>query len=287
MLQFLETGKALYVLAAVCLLGMASRFIARNLYKRLIKETDNMTLTKNRYLRELKQRTENTYRLNQGIHNTQAYLEKQLYGYRFMRLSLHGWTNLSGQLTLLCLLAGGGAAFASYWYRSDNYYIVLYSATGILAGLLTMLVDYGVNLTEKRQQLLSALQDYMENSLFNRLSKEMTPAAVMAEEEPRENARNGSREGIRTIGRQERAAVKEPEPALQAAKRNGRGARKEQTPEPEPVVVNSRRDIDYLKHSLEQIAASREKNRAEGDWVKGLTPDEMQLVGEILKEYLA
>lgn len=287
MLQFLETGKALYVLTAICLMGMASRVMARNLYKRLIKETDNMTLTKNRYLRELKQKTENTYRLNQGIHNTQAYLEKQLYGYRFFGISLHGWTNLSGQLTLLCLLAGSAAAFASYWYRCDNYYIVLYGSTGILTGLLTMLVDYGVNLSEKRQQFLCALQDYMENSLFNRLAKEITPAMNMAEEEPRETARSGSREGIRAIGRQERMAIKETEPVVQVAKRSTRSTRKEPVVEPEATVVNSRRDIDYLKRSLEQIAASREKNRAEGDWAKGLTPDEMQLVGEILKEYLA
>lgn len=289
MLQLLETGKALYVLAAICLMGMVTRVIARNLYKRLIKETDNMTLTKNRYLRELKQKTENTYRLNQGIHNTQAYLEKQLYGYRFAGLSLHGWTSLSGQLTLLCLLAGGGAAFASYWYRCDNYYIVLYGSVGLLSGLLTMLVDYGVNLSGKHQQLLNSLQDYMENSLFNRLAKETAPAVVLEEEEPRESARSGSRESIRSINRLERAAAKEAEPVAPAPvkQRNGRMARKAVEPEPEQTVVNSKRDIDYLKRSLEQIAASREKNRAEPDWVKGLTPEEMQLVGDILKEYLA
>ena len=45
MLEMLETGKALYVLAAVCVLGLLSRMMARNLYKRLIRETDNMTLT--------------------------------------------------------------------------------------------------------------------------------------------------------------------------------------------------------------------------------------------------
>lgn len=291
MLQLLETGKALYVLAAICLLGMASRVIARNLYKRLIKETDNMTLTKNRYLRDLKQKTENTYRLNQGIHNTQAYLEKQLFHYRFAGLSLHAWTNISGQLTLLCLLGGGLTAFAAYWYRCDNYYIVLYGAMGILTGLLTMLVDYGVNLSEKRQQLLVSLQDYMENSLFNRLAKEGAPAMTLEEEEARETvretARSGTREGIRSIKRMERAAVNEEEQAAQPPKRSARASRKVVEPEPEQTVVNSRRDIDYLKQSLEQIAASREKNRVDTDWAKGLTPEEMQLVGDILKEYLA
>lgn len=95
MLEFLETGKALYVLTAVCILGLLSRLTARNLYKRLIRETDNMTLTKNRCLRDLKQKAENTYRLNLGIHNTKAYLEKQLAGYRFMGFTLK-WVGQSG-----------------------------------------------------------------------------------------------------------------------------------------------------------------------------------------------
>ncbi|MEG2350570.1 MAG: hypothetical protein RSB57_08700 [Hungatella sp.] len=287
MLQFLETGKALYVLTAVCLCGILSRFVARNLYQRLIKETDNMTLTKNRYLREFKQKTENTYRLTQGIHNTNAYLEKQLYGYRFAGISLEGWGNLSGQLTILCLLTGGGAAFMSYWYRCDSYYIVLYGSVGMLTGLLTMLVDYGVNLSEKKQQLLAALQDYLENSLFVRLSKE-TPMVREAEEE-KEAVRAKNREGIRSIGRVEQTE-KEEEPAIQTARRVGRNSRKEAlaaAAEAAPAEVKSRRDIDYLKHSLEQIAVSREKNREGSDWIKKLSPDELQLVNEILKEYLA
>ena len=46
------------------------------------------------------------------------------------------------------------------------------------------------------------------------------------------------------------------------------------------------RDVDYLRRSLEQIAASREKNADDGDWIKELSPKELELVGEILKQYL-
>lgn len=260
MLQFLETGKALYVLMAICLMGVISRMAARSLYKRLTRETDNMTLTKNRYLRDLKQRTENTYRLNQGIKNVGVYLEKQLTTYRFGGISLNGWANLSAQLTILCFLAGGLAAFGAYWYRCDNYYIVLYAATGILSGLLTMVVDYGVNLGEKQQQLLCALRDYMENSLFNRLSRETVAVAVEKEDEPEEEA----------VVKPARRVSRARKPAVVAA---------------EPV--SPRKDIDYLKRSLEQIAASREKTRPEGDWVKDLKPEELKLVSDILQEYLA
>ena len=64
MLQFLQTGKALYVLIAVCAIGILSKLITRSLYKRLIKETDNMAMTKNRNMKTLKQKLENAYRLN-------------------------------------------------------------------------------------------------------------------------------------------------------------------------------------------------------------------------------
>lgn len=367
MLEFLETGKALYVLTAVCVLGLFSRLMARNLYKRLIKETDNMTLTKNRYLRELKQKAENTYRLNQGIHNTKAYLEKQLTGYRFLGLTLNGWGNLSGQFTVLCFLLGGAAAFASYWYRCDNYYIILYGTVGIMTGLLTLFVDCGINLPERKNQLLNALQDYMENSLFHRLARETASAMEdgvrdgtrdglranyrdsgvrgtgIRDNAARENGVKGSeyrengirdlnirelnirdlsssgmgvqdeeqndevrdsavRDGIRSFSRSGRGKMEKAgggtgsdgreEQALErSAKKTGRLLRKGQPEDSVSVPIQEkaepRKDVDYLKHSLEQIAASREKNRGEGDWIKDLSPNELELVGEILKQYLA
>ena len=367
MLEFLETGKALYVLTAVCILGLLSRLTARNLYKRLIRETDNMTLTKNRCLRDLKQKAENTYRLNLGIHNTKAYLEKQLAGYRFMGFTLNGWGNLASQLTVLCFLLGGSAAFGAYWYRCDSYYIVLYGTVGLLSGLLTLFLDCGINLAERKNQLLNGLQDYLENSLFNRLARETASAseedyrgvrggqdsrsgslrgAAMKNSNIRDlnvrdlnirdlrsrdadddgtdhtvsvkeiNGKKGSRflrkskadvtesqasEERKTVVRDPKGrftslgnrgnAETEPgrnvqETVMSGGERAGDSSAGRQGQNPggqEPV----RRDVDYLKHSLEQIAASRERSRGENDWIRDLSPDELELVGEILKQYLA
>lgn len=343
MLEFLETGKALYVLAAVCGLGILSRLVARNLYKRLMKETDNMTLTKNRYLRDLKQKTENTYRLNQGIHNSRVYLEKQLTNYRFLGMTLSGWSSLGGQMTILCFLLGGAASFGAYWYRCDSYYIVLYSSIGILTGLVTMVADYWANLSERRQQLLNALQDYMENSLFNRLVRE---TAAASDDGRREGGKSagilGNRDTIRAMDRRSqrdggaRALARQggkdsgeddkdfkgkdleslsqeeygktdgqaqgmpaerlgkngnrldrtEEIAVRSQRRSGRGGKKLSETEGANQEENGRRDTDYLKNSLEQIAASRERNQTDGEWIKDLSPDELELVGQILKQYL-
>ena len=164
MLQFLQTGKALYILAVVCGIGVISKLVTSSLYKRLIKETGNMALTKNKNLRSLKQKTENMFLVNHGIRNAGAYIEKQLYSFRFMKLSLDVWDNFSVQAMILCFLLGGIAAFGAYWYRCDSYYIVLYGTVGILTGLLLVLVDNGANISLKRQQLEDGLIDYVENS---------------------------------------------------------------------------------------------------------------------------
>ena len=46
-------------------------------------------------------------------------------------------------------------------------------------------------------------------------------------------------------------------------------------------------DSSSLKSSLEQIAASRDKAKPDADWLKDLKPEEVKLLGEIIREYLA
>lgn len=277
MLQLLETGRALYILAAVCLLGIASRVVTRGLYRRLIKESENMTLTKNRSLKDLKQRLEAAYRSNQGVRDTRSFLERQLFHMRFRGLTLSGWNSLSTQLTLLSVMVGGAGSFLAYWYRLDSYYIVLYGSMGVLFALLTMMFDAGSGGNDRWQQLLATLQDYVDNVLFMRLSKSLPDEAapVPAEEAAfvpaREKARAAGNERVMNK-RVVRSARRDPVKPVQE--------------EPE-----EQKDMDYLKQSLEQIAASRESNRektkVDDNWLKDLNPEEIQLIGEIIREYLA
>jgi hypothetical protein len=303
MLEFLQTGKALYVLAVLCGLGILTRWLTRNLYKRLIKESDNMTLTKNKSLRAFKQKTENTYQINQGIPKVKPYLERRMYDFKYIGVSLNGWNMFSNQMTLWCFLVGGVAAFGAYWYRTDPYYIVLYGSVGIMAGLLTILVDHGTGIAEKKQQLFVALDNYLENTLIYRLDQEQMAVQTVP------GSRSQKRDNIRTIypptQRNETDNGKESNRKMDRRNqrqrfRSDRGGIRKQVNEDEyrsegtevaevPEATVTRRDVDYLKHSLEQIAASRDKeggSRNGEEWLKDLSPDELKLIGEILQEYL-
>ena len=254
MMSFLQTGKALYVLAAICLAGIFTRLAAGSFYKRLIKESTNLALTKNKCLRALRQNAEDTYRINQGMSNTRVYLERQMYGMRMMGMSVRGLDNLSGQLTLLCFLAGGAAAFMSYWYRSDNYYIVLYGTVGILSGMLSMLFDYGINPDSRKQQLMTCLQDYMENVMLPRMAREGTGdhVAAVAEEERREPT------PVRSLARERRGA--------------------------------GRRGLEQTAASREKIKETIKNADAQNsgeNWLQDLNPDQKRVLGELLKEFIS
>lgn len=283
MLALLETGQALYALMAVCVLSITTRLMTKNIYKRLVKETNNITMTKNKSLKDLKQKAESAYRMNQGLRDSSAWLEHQLSDFRYIGITLAGWNNLSNQLTWLCLLLGGASAFFSYWFRMDTYYVVMYGGGAVLMAMLTMLFDNGT-MSGRREQLSASLMDYLENVLCPRLAKNMT------EDGAREVAPETARSGTRNLTRlPDRTAQADRDVA---GKKKGRLARREAaktttaaTAQAEPETG---REVDYLKRSLEQIAASREKARTpDPDWVKSLKPEEVELLGEILKEYLA
>ena len=138
----------------------------------------------------------------------------------------------------------------SYWYRSDNYYIVLYGTLGILSGMLTMLVDYGVNLESKRQQLLTGLQDYMENVMWPRMEREAAGGpAVTQEEERRETL------PVRPGGRERRMMNHARRGAEQAAASRDGGREKE--------------------------------DRASDSWLQALNPEQRRMLGEMLKEFIS
>lgn len=310
MLQLLETGQVLYVLAGICVLGLLARMMTRNLYKRLVKESANLATAKNKSLKELKQRAENTYRINQGLRDSSVWVEHQLGELRFRGMTLAGWSNFSMQLTWLCLLLGGTAAFFSYWYRLDTYYIVMYGGGAVLMAMLTMLFDHGAA-GGWRERLVTALQDYLENVMCPRLARNPSEdGARMENSEPVRANRGGRLAGWRRTeeraeygGRGEavlaeagaRAAgyvdENSGERAGASAKASGtpsRQRRRDAAAAPKPDRQETGQDVDYLKHSLEQIAASREKTRSPGDnWLKDLGPEEVQVIGDILKQYLA
>jgi hypothetical protein len=318
MLSVMETGQALYVLAGICVLGIITRLLTRNLYKRLMKESTNLATAKNKGLKELKQRAETSYHVNQGMRDSGSWLEHQLGELHFRGMTLAGWTNLSTQLTWLCLLAGGAGAFYAYWNRMDTYYIVLYGGGAVLLAMLTMLFDGGIA-ASRRDQLIAVLQDYLENTMFPRMGR----ISERMDRADRNVDRPGDRVSILDRAARMDAAAVDPENDYGEAdhpltKRAPLRRKRQDTPvetavttaDSIPMSSTASPPVDSLKRGLEQIAASRERNRqaqtmpsqalqpqsiqsqtgaaypSAENLLKELSPNDLQIINDILKQYL-
>ncbi len=300
MLSLLETGQALYVLAGICVLGILTRLATRNLYKRLAKESTNLAAAKNKSLKELRQRAENAYRINQGMRDTGSWLEHQIGELRFRGMTLAGWTNLSVQMTWLCLMAGGLGAFFSYWYRLDTYYVVMYGGGAVLMAMLTMFFDGSIS-AARRDQLLASLQDYLENSMFPRLERFSDRGGIADRAGYMERSGHAAR--VSALERSgEQGTVSEPAIVPDGETHRGGGDFEAEEPAaqaaaPKPLTSrrlpprNRRRETPVPVVVREQTAAAAappgpKEPAAEKNWLKELGPEEARVIGDILKQYL-
>lgn len=310
MLEFLQTGKALFVLAAIVFLGTMSKLITRSLYRRLLKDTENMAMTRNKNLTILKQKLENTYRVNQNIVNSKAYLDKLMYEFRFGKLSLEAWDNVSHQMICLGLLAGGAGSFLSYHYRIEPYYMVLYACAGALGGLFLLFLESSCQIEQKRQRLETVLLEYVDNSVFIRAARENASRDAAARDSLSRTLSGGGASLRTSSGKEERKpldsfsgektetarertsrrakvhALKDRNSRAEELLRTVRGMKEEaETPsgcgedrswergKQEGTGAPARRDAESLRESLEQIAASREKGRDAVAWRGENPPD--------------
>ena len=162
--------------------------------------------------------------------------------------------------------------------------------------MLTMLFDGGIA-GDLKEQLLISLQDQIDNVVGPKMARNLSM----------ENGRTegmGDRGALRNVsrlvdraGRMGRVEPEDDEEQQAASggrrenRRNGNrvsAAVKTAAPAPETPAKESIRDADFIKRGLEQMAASREKNRgSDENWIRDLKPEEVELIGDILKQYLA
>ena len=165
MLQFImDRNLLLYLLAAACVVGVASQMILKQIYEKLIRDTKNTGEPDGRFLQQLRQRFQYCTHLNEKVGDVRSFIQRSVMEYRFWGMSLHSWRRLGVEclvVSLLCALGGnvylmrGGASFAA-----GNAYLWM----GILAAALTA-AAYGISDTGYQKEYLEVrLTDYLENS---------------------------------------------------------------------------------------------------------------------------
>lgn len=187
---FLKLAIFLITLSIIC------QIVAGVLYQSMIQETDNMSATNNKLLKQCKLKFVNCFQLNLGVANIPIFVDKFINRIKIGILTLPGLSNFAGQMILLSVLLCGIGLYrriveGRHMVELFPYYIV--SCFGLYAYFsISSLVD----VKGKREVLKTNIIDYLENHMVNRLKvlpRERIAKEIMEEEVPVEEGKRFGR----------------------------------------------------------------------------------------------
>lgn len=141
------------------------------LYQNLITETDNMSSTTNKLLKQCKLKFANCYRLNAGVANISVFVDKFINRLSIGKFSFRMLYHMSGQLMLLSVFFAGLGACISIVAGASLGQILPYYIVSLFGLYLYFSVSTLVDIKGKIQVLKVNLIDYLENHMVKRLEQ--------------------------------------------------------------------------------------------------------------------
>lgn len=151
------------------LLSIICQIMIGVIYQKMIKETDNMSSTNNKLLKQCKLKFANCYKLNDGVANIPVFVDKFIGKVSFMRISLSNIQHLSGQLMLLSVVAAGIGACREIINGETVGKVLPYYLVSFLGLYVYFSISGLVDLQGKKEKLKTNLVDYLENHMVNKL----------------------------------------------------------------------------------------------------------------------
>lgn len=166
--------------------GVLGRIIIWILYQNMIKETDNMSATANKVLKQCKLKFSNCYQLNGGVANVPVFVDKFLNRLQIGPMTFDGYYHLSGQMVLLSVLFSGvgickGIIRGKMMGQILPFYI--FSFAGLY---LFFSVSALADIKAQRRILKTNLVDYLENHMSSKLVNVEQDLETVKQEKKRE-----------------------------------------------------------------------------------------------------
>lgn len=288
MLQFImERNVLLYVLAAACAVGVVSQLILKQIYERLIRNTQNTGEAEGKFLQQLRQRFQYCTHLNEKVGNVQALIRKSLMEYRFWGMGLRQWKRMGGwclAVSLICAFAGSLELI-----RSGQNVVTgnTYFWMGALAVVLTA-AAYGISDTGyKREALEVGLADYLQNSGAVRGLHEQAEGEAYGDfEEQADVAAPTPIVSVRE-GRKAKRRARAETAAAQAVAESRTQAQMAAENRAQREKRELKETLARAKTGMQETAAERDKE-SRAELLRQMDPKEQErILREVLKEFLS
>ncbi|MCM1135119.1 MAG: hypothetical protein NC400_06025 [Clostridium sp.] len=160
------------LISAFLLSGILCQMISGLAYQKLISESDNMSATENKQLKQCKQKYASYYKLNGKMVNTEVFVDRFLQKVCLFKIQLNKLAHISGQLVMLSILMAGISVCLLLSAGSTLFQIMPYYLVSILGMYLYFSISGIVDTEEKKKILRTNLTDYLDNHFVPRLETE-------------------------------------------------------------------------------------------------------------------
>lgn len=139
------------------------------LYLKLLKETNNMSKTKNSQLRALMLQFEKKYQVKKGIKNIELFVDKHVSQIKIGGLHMQNANKVSLSLAMISIIYACICAWWSYLGNGQIVKAVQYIMEGVLVALILCGLHFMLDFEIKRENIIVNIQEYLENVLINKL----------------------------------------------------------------------------------------------------------------------
>ncbi len=180
---FFHHKNFMFVIFALFLCSIICQILLGVIYHRLIRETENMSATKNKSLQKLKLKFTSCSQLHTSMPNISVFVDKYLNQISVGKISVAFLKHLSGQLALLAVLVAGIGACLGIVQEESFLMIAPFYLVSFLGLYLYFAVSSLVDLPGKINMLRTNLVDYLENHLSGRLNQTQLDMRLVGMEE--------------------------------------------------------------------------------------------------------
>lgn len=190
MYEFVKHGYLINLSLVSSLFAILSRLILGIVYDGLLKETDNIGLSKAKFSKNFKAKLENGTHMQYVVNNSRVYVEKYIRKQRLLGISFRGVK----QFSLCCLMLSVTLNFltsAVAFVKEMGMQLIMWSVMiNIIVVCLFLFVEAIIDSNYKYESISINMQNYLENDYLNhrKAQQEAEEELEMKEQGQNENA---------------------------------------------------------------------------------------------------
>ena len=167
MYELVKHGYLINLSLVFALLAILSRLIMGIIYDYLLKETENIGMSKSKFGRNYKNKVSSSIGIERPVRNVVTFVEKYIRKQRYMGITLRGWELTSIRFMLVAVIINIFVTAYAIVKNMTMELIVWSIIINIIAVLLFFLAETLIDSSYKYDGIKINMQNYVENDYVN------------------------------------------------------------------------------------------------------------------------